>query len=71
MKQTYLSLVSIILCYHDLSILLENLCDDPNNRLLLRDLFRQVMSVLVMHGFLNFPILLHNMVKFLLQFNIL
>lgn len=71
MKQTYLSLVNIILCYYDLSNLLEDLCDDPSNRLTLRELFRQIMSVLIMHGFFNFPILLHNMIKFLLQFNIL
>lgn len=71
MKQTYLSLVSIISCYHYLSIILEDLCDDPSNWLTLRELFRQIMSVLIMHGFLNFPILLHNVVKFLLQFNIL
>lgn len=71
MKQTYLSLVNIILCYYDLSILLEDLCDDPSNRLTLRELFRQIMSVLIMPGFLNFPILLHNMIKFLLQFNVL
>lgn len=45
MKQTYLSLVSIISCYHYLSIILEDLCDDPSNRLTLRELFRQIVCL--------------------------
>lgn len=66
MKQTYLSLVNIILCYYDLSILLEDLCDDPSNRLTLRELFRQIMSVLIMHGFFKFsnPSSQHDKISF-------